>query len=222
MEQAAVRTLVFSSTCAVYGVPDKVPIEESTPTRPVNPYGDSKLAFERALGWYHAAHGFRVASLRYFNAAGASERFGERHEPETHLIPLVLDVAAGKRSHVTIFGDDYPTRDGTCVRDYIHVLDLADAHILALNFLAQEAPRNVFYNLGCGGEGHSNREVVQCAERVTGKKIPVEIGPRRPGDPPTLVASSEKARRDLGWKPKRERLEAIVESAWRWMGRGRA
>jgi UDP-glucose 4-epimerase len=215
MEQAAVRTLVFSSTCAVYGVPDKVPIEENTPTRPVNPYGDSKLAFERALGWYHAAHAFRVASLRYFNAAGASERFGERHEPETHLIPLVLDVAAGKRSHVTIFGGDYPTRDGTCVRDYIHVLDLADAHILALKFLAQAAPRNVFYNLGCGGEGHSNREVVQCAERVTGKRIPVEIGPRRPGDPPTLVASSEKARRDLGWKPKREQLELIVESAWR-------
>ena len=217
MEQSAVRTIVFSSTCAIYGVPDKVPIDENTPTRPVNPYGDSKLTFEHVLGWYHRAHGFRVAALRYFNAAGASERFGERHEPETHLIPLVLDVAAGRRSHVTIFGDDYPTRDGTCVRDYIHVLDLADAHILALRFLAAEAPRHVFYNLGCGGEGYSNREVVQCVEQVTGKTIRVDIGPRRPGDPPTLVASSEKVRQELGWKPKRERLEVIVESAWRWM-----
>jgi UDP-glucose 4-epimerase len=219
MEQAAVRTIVFSSTCAVYGVPDKVPIEENTPTRPVNPYGDSKLAFERALSWYHAAHGFRVASLRYFNAAGASERFGERHEPETHLIPLVLDVAAGTRRQITLFGDDYPTRDGTCVRDYIHVLDLADAHILALRFLAQGTPRNVFYNLGCGGEGHSNLEVVRCAERVTGKKIAVEFGPRRPGDPPTLVASSEKVRQELGWAPKREKLDSIMESAWKWMTR---
>jgi UDP-glucose 4-epimerase len=217
MQQAAVRVIVFSSTCAVYGVPDHVPIDEATPTRPVNPYGDSKLAFERILGWYHDAHSFRVASLRYFNAAGASERFGERHEPETHLIPLVLDVAAGERDHVTIFGDDYPTRDGTCVRDYIHVLDLADAHILALTLLEQGEPRNVFYNLGCGGAGHSNREVVQCAEAVTGKKIALEIGPRRPGDPPTLVASSAKARKELGWKPKREKLETIVESAWRWM-----
>jgi UDP-glucose 4-epimerase len=215
MEQSAVRTVVFSSTCAVYGVPESVPIVETSPTRPVNPYGDSKLAFEHALGWYHAAHGFRVASLRYFNAAGASERFGERHEPETHLIPLVLDVAAGERSHVTLFGDDYPTRDGTCVRDYIHVMDLADAHILALNALAQATPRNLVYNLGCGGNGYSNREVVQCVERITGKDLPVRVGPCRAGDPPTLVASSEKARKELGWKPKRERLETIVESAWK-------
>jgi UDP-glucose 4-epimerase len=215
MEQSAVRTVVFSSTCAVYGVPENVPILETTPTRPVNPYGDSKLAFEHALGWYHAAHGFRVASLRYFNAAGASERFGERHQPETHLIPLVLEVAAGERTHVTLFGDDYPTRDGTCVRDYIHVMDLADAHILSLNTLAQGAPRNLCYNLGCGGKGYSNREVVQCVERITGKHVPVQTGPRRAGDPPTLVASSEKARKDLGWMPKRERLETIVESAWK-------
>jgi UDP-glucose 4-epimerase len=215
MEQSAVRTVVFSSTCAVYGVPENVPIVETTPTRPVNPYGDSKLAFERALGWYHAAHGFRVASLRYFNAAGASQRFGERHQPETHLIPLVLDVAAGERSHVTLFGDDYPTRDGTCVRDYIHVMDLADAHILSLNALAEGAPRNLCYNLGCGGEGYSNREVVQCVERITGKDVAVQMGPRRAGDPPTLVASSEKARNELGWTPKRERLETIVESAWK-------
>ena len=221
MEQAGVRLIVFSSTCAIYGVPEKVPIDEMTPARPVNPYGESKLVFERALGWYHAAHSFRVASLRYFNAAGASERYGERHEPETHLIPLVLDVAAGRRSHVTIFGDDYPTRDGTCVRDYIHVLDLADAHILALKFLEQGTPHNIFYNLGCGGEGYSNREVVQCVERITGKKIRVEIGPRRPGDPPTLVASSGKVRRELGWKPSREKLETIVESAWKWMKNGK-
>ena len=214
MQQAAVRTIVFSSTCAIYGVPEKIPIEESTPARPVNPYGESKLTFERALGWYHSAHDFRVASLRYFNAAGASARFGERHEPETHLIPLVMDVAAGRREKITIFGDDYPTRDGTCVRDYIHVLDLADAHIQALTFLSSEPPRNVFYNLGCGGKGYSNREVVECVERVTGRKVPVETGPRRPGDPPTLVASSEKVRKELGWKPKRERLETIVESAW--------
>jgi UDP-glucose 4-epimerase len=219
MHQVGIRVIVFSSTCAVYGVPDKVPIEENTPTRPVNPYGESKLVFERALGWYHSAHAFRVVSLRYFNAAGASERFGERHEPETHLIPLVLDVAAGNRDRVTIFGDDYPTRDGTCIRDYIHVLDLADAHILALTFLEQGEARNVFYNLGCGGQGHSNREVVRCAEQVTGKRITVEIGPRRPGDPPVLVASSEKVRKELGWEPKRERLETIVESAWRWMQR---
>ena len=219
MELSAVRTIVFSSTCAIYGVPDTVPIDETTPKRPVNPYGESKLVFEQALGWYHIAHGFRVASLRYFNAAGASERFGERHEPETHLIPLVLDVAAGRRSQVTLFGADYPTRDGTCVRDYIHVMDLADAHILALRVLEEGAPRNLFYNLGCGGKGYSNLEVVQCVERITGTKIPVEMGPRRPGDPPTLVASSEKVRKELGWKPKRERLETIVESAWKWMGR---
>jgi UDP-glucose 4-epimerase len=220
MEQSEVRVIVFSSTCAVYGVPDHVPIEENAPTRPANPYGESKLTFERALGWYHAAHAFRVASLRYFNAAGASERFGERHEPETHLIPLVLDVGAGKRGQVTIFGDDYPTRDGTCVRDYIHVLDLADAHILALKFLEQGEPRNVFYNLGCGGHGHSNREVVQCAEQITGKKIAVRMGPRRPGDPPTLVASSEKVTKELGWTPKRKKLETMMESAWRWMQSG--
>jgi UDP-glucose 4-epimerase len=217
MVDAGVRAIVFSSTCAVYGVPERVPIEETTPTKPVNPYGDSKLAFERALAWFHAAHGFRAASLRYFNAAGASVRSGERHEPETHLIPLVLDVAAGTRDHVTIFGDDYPTRDGTCVRDYIHVLDLADAHILAIDVLKHGEPRNFIYNLGCGGEGHSIRDVIECARSVTGKPIPTLIGPRRPGDPPTLVASSEKARQELGWRPKRQRLDVIVESAWKWM-----
>jgi len=217
MQDTGVRTIVFSSTCAVYGMPEHVPIEETTPMRPVNPYGDSKLAFERALAWFHAAHGFRAASLRYFNAAGASGRCGERHDPETHLIPLVLDVAAGRRERVTIFGDDYPTRDGTCVRDYIHVLDLADAHILAIEALKNGEPRNLAYNLGCGGQGYSIREVIDCATRVTGRSVPTNVGPRRPGDPPVLVASSANVRRELGWSPRRERLEMIVESAWRWM-----
>ena len=217
MRAAGVKSIVFSSTCAVYGEPESLPITEALPTRPVNPYGDTKLAFERALTWFSAAHGFRAVSLRYFNAAGASDRSGERHDPETHLIPIVLDVAAGKRESVTIFGGDYPTRDGTCVRDYIHVLDLANAHTLALDVLRRGEPMAEFYNLGCGGKGYSNREVVDCARRVTGKPIEVAMGPRRPGDPPVLVASSEKAMRDLGWRPKHDQLEAIIESAWKWM-----
>jgi UDP-glucose 4-epimerase len=219
MRGEGVDTIVFSSTCAVYGLPAEVPIDESTAKNPINPYGESKLAFERALAWFHAAYGLRAISLRYFNAAGAGARSGERHEPETHLIPLVLDVAAGKRREVTIHGGDYPTRDGTCVRDYIHVLDLADAHLLALDALRRGEPRNDVYNLGCGGEGHTIREVVECARSVTGREIPATTGPRRPGDPPVLVASSEKARRDLGWAPKRERLETIVGDAWRWLTR---
>ena len=216
MRDAGVTPIVFSSTCAVYGVPERTPLDERMPTRPINPYGESKLACERALDWFHRAHGLKVVSLRYFNAAGAGPRSGERHEPETHLIPIVLDVAAGERPHVTIFGDDYPTRDGTCVRDYIHVLDLAEAHLLALEFLRRGEPRMEIYNLGCGGEGHTIREVVRCAEKVTGKRIATVTGPRRPGDPPVLVASSYKARRELGWKPTRERLDVIVESAWKW------
>jgi UDP-glucose 4-epimerase len=220
MRDSGVRAIVFSSTCAVYGIPDQLPIVETTPTKPVNPYGDSKLAFERALWWFHRAHGFKVTALRYFNAAGASVRCGERHEPESHLIPLVLDVAAGKRPHITIFGNDYPTRDGTCVRDYIHVLDLADAHILALDKLQREAPQILIYNLGCGGDGYTNQEVVDCARRVTGKEIATNIGPRRPGDPPVLVASAEKIRAGLGWRPQREQLDVIVQSAWAWMNLG--
>jgi UDP-glucose 4-epimerase len=219
MRDAGVKPIVFSSTCAVYGVPERTPLDEDLPTRPINPYGESKLAFERALDWFHRAHGLKVVALRYFNAAGAGARSGERHEPETHLIPIVLDVAAGERAGVTIFGDDYPTRDGTCVRDYIHVLDLADAHLLALDFLERNAPRMERYNLGCGGEGHTIREVVSCVETVTGKKIPTAIGPRRDGDPPVLVAASDKARRELGWKPARERLDAIVSDAWRFRSR---
>jgi UDP-glucose 4-epimerase len=188
-------------------------------TRPINPYGESKLAFERALEWFHRAHGLSVAALRYFNAAGAGERSGERHQPETHLIPIVLEAAAGERPNVTIFGDDYDTRDGTCVRDYIHVLDLADAHLLALDVLRRNGPRMEIYNLGCGGEGHTIREVVDCVEDVTGKRVTRVMGARRSGDPPVLVASSEKARRELGWKPTRERLDVIVESAWTWKRR---
>ena len=219
MRDAGVKPIVFSSTCAVYGVPERTPLDESLPTRPINPYGESKLAFERALDWFHRAHGLKVVALRYFNAAGAGSRSGERHEPETHLIPIVLDVAAGQRPHVTIFGDDYPTRDGTCVRDYIHVLDLADAHLLALTFLRQDTPRMEIYNLGCGGDGYTIREVIGCVERVTGRQIATVTGPRRDGDPPVLVAASDKARRELGWKPTRERLEAIVSDAWRFRSR---
>jgi UDP-glucose 4-epimerase len=219
MCDAGVKPIVFSSTCAVYGLPERTPLDERMPTRPINPYGESKLAFERALDWFHRAHGLKVVALRYFNAAGAGARSGERHEPETHLIPLVLEAVAGA-GPVTIFGDDYPTRDGTCVRDYIHVLDLADAHLLALDILRRNEPRMEIYNLGCGGDGHTNREVVSCVEKVTGKRIAIVAGPRRPGDPPVLVASSDKARRELGWKPTRERLEVIVESAWKWRTAG--
>jgi UDP-glucose 4-epimerase len=218
MRDAGVKPIVFSSTCAVYGVPERTPLDEGMPTRPINPYGESKLAFERALAWFHRAHGLKVVALRYFNAAGAGERSGERHEPETHLIPLVLDAAASGRA-VTIFGDDYPTRDGTCVRDYIHVLDLADAHLRALDFLNRHEPRMEIYNLGCGGDGHTIREVINCAETVTGKRIATAIGPRRPGDPPVLVASSEKARRDLGWAPTREQLKVIIGDAWKFVTR---
>ena len=216
MHGAGVRTIVFSSTCAVYGVPDRTPLDEAMPTRPINPYGESKLAFERALRWFHTAHGLNVVSLRYFNAAGAGKRAGERHEPETHLIPLVLDAAAGARPNIVIYGEDYPTRDGTCVRDYIHVLDLADAHLLAIDLLHGSGPRMEIYNLGCGGGGHTIREVIACVEKVTGKRVPTVSGPRRAGDPPVLVASSGKARRELGWKPSRDRLDVIIESAWKW------
>lgn len=215
MRDAGVKPIVFSSTCAVYGVPGDTPLDEEMPTSPINPYGESKLAFERALDWFHRAHDLKAVALRYFNAAGAGARSGERHEPETHLIPIVLDAAAGRRQSVTIFGDDYPTRDGTCVRDYIHVLDLADAHLLALDRLGRGGSRMEVYNLGCGGDGHTIREVIECAEKVTGRRIATVAGQRRPGDPPVLVASSGKARRELGWKPAREQLEVIIGDAWR-------
>jgi UDP-glucose 4-epimerase len=216
MRAAGVGRLVFSSTAAVYGEPAKQPIEEEDPTAPTNPYGESKLAFERALAWYGGAYGLRSVALRYFNAAGASARAGERHDPETHVIPIVLQTAAGRRPSVTIHGDDYPTRDGTCLRDYVHVLDLAEAHALALDALAGGAP-SVAYNLGCGGDGFTVREVVDSAARVTGHAIAVRVGPRRPGDPATLVAASTRIRRELGWRPRHPALEDIIRSAWTWM-----
>lgn len=214
MRDCKVSRIVFSSTAAVYGEPEKQPVEEDDPTDPTNPYGETKLAFERALRWHEAAYGIRYASLRYFNAAGASSQFGEAHEPETHLIPIICQAAIGKRSHVQIYGEDYPTRDGTCVRDYIHVVDLARAHILALNVLDK---RSAIYNLGCGGEGYSVREVIEAAGEVTGLEIPVEVGPRRAGDPAMLIASSEKIRRELDWRPQMQDLRAMIESTWNWM-----
>ena len=216
MRYCDVASIVFSSTAAVYGEPERQPIEETDATRPSNPYGETKLAFERALHWYARAYGLRYTSLRYFNAAGATAVNGERHDPETHLIPLVLDVAAGRRSEVTIFGDDYPTRDGTCVRDYIHVQDLARAHVLALESMTSSRRTNGVYNLG-GGGGHTVREVIDTARRVTGAEITVRSGPRRPGDPAVLVASSARATRELNWHPARQDLVEIIDSAWRWM-----
>lgn len=219
MQDCGVRDLILSSTVSVYGERQKQPIEEEDPTLPVNPYGDTKLAFERALHWYSAAYGTRYVSLRYFNAAGATERNGERHNPETHLIPLVLQTAAGQRSEITIFGDDYQTKDGTCLRDYIHVIDLARAHILAMNAISRGSIVSRIYNLGCGGDGSSVRDVIEVARRVTGKEIPVRVGARRAGDPVSLVASSERIGRELGWRPKFRDLGEIIESAWKWMQR---
>jgi len=214
MHDCGVRKLVFSSTAATYGEPEKQPIEETDPTNPTNPYGETKLAFERALSWHERAYGIRYASLRYFNAAGASERFGEAHTTETHLIPLVLQAAAGMRPDIQIYGADYPTRDGTCVRDYVHVVDLARAHILALGNLNE---RSAIYNLGCGGEGYSVQEVIETARQVTGREITTRIVPRRAGDPGVLIASSEKIKRELGWQPGFQDLRVIVESAWDWL-----
>jgi UDP-glucose-4-epimerase GalE len=210
-----VGRFVFSSTCATYGVPQRVPITEDEPQRPINPYGAGKLAVERALADYAPAYGLGYAALRYFNAAGASPdgSIGEDHDPETHLIPLVLDVALGRRPHLEVFGTDYPTPDGTCVRDYIHVDDLAEAHLLALEAL--RPGQGLHYNLGIG-RGYSVREVVRTAEEVTGKPVAVKEGPRRPGDPSVLVASPEKVQRELGWRPRYTELRPILETAWNW------
>jgi UDP-glucose-4-epimerase GalE len=210
-----VKRFVFSSTAATYGVPDTMPITEDTPQLPINPYGHTKLAVERALGDYAAAYGLGYAALRYFNAAGAAAdgTIGEDHHPETHLIPLVLQVALGQRPHIEVFGNDYPTPDGTCVRDYVHVDDLAEAHRLALE--KAEDGKGLCLNLGVG-RGYSIREVIKTAEQVTGKSITVKDGPRRPGDPPSLVASADKARQVLGWTPRYPKLRPIVETAWRW------
>ena len=213
MLATGVQHLVFSSTAAVYGEPGVIPIREDAPLQPTNPYGESKLLVEKILAWMYRVHGFRCASLRYFNVAGAVAGRGEAHEPETHLIPLVLDVALGRRDKIKIYGDDYPTSDGTCIRDYIHVEDLAQAHLLAFEALAANAP--LIYNLG-NGSGFSVREVIESARRVTGHPIPVEICPRRPGDPAVLIASSEKISRELGWRPRHTNLDSIVASAWGW------
>ena len=209
-----VKRLVFSSTAAVYGEPEAQPIEEIATTNPTNPYGETKLAFEHAMKWFDRAYGLRYASLRYFNAAGATVNCGEDHDPESHIIPITLQAAAGKRSHVEIYGDDYPTPDGTCIRDYIHVIDLARAHIQALAALSEGSR---IYNLGCGGAGYSVKEVIDTAQRVTGREIPTNVGSRRAGDPAILVASSDRIKSELGWQPQFQDLELIIDSAWRWM-----
>jgi len=210
MIATSVNQFVFSSTCAIFGPPERVPIDETLPQRPINPYGESKLAFEKILRWYGEIHGLRFVALRYFNAAGASEKFGEEHRVETHLIPNVLKVALGQKAQVEIYGTDYDTPDGTCIRDYIHILDLARAHILAL-----KAPASAFYNLGTGG-GTSVREVIESCRKITGHKIPVVEKQRRSGDPARLIAASEKIQRELGWQPKFQRIDAIIGSAWKW------
>jgi UDP-glucose 4-epimerase len=213
MLAAGVRRLVFSSTAAVYGQPERTPIEEDAPLRPTNPYGESKLLVEQMLAWLHRIHGFRYASLRYFNVAGAIAGRGEAHEPESHLVPLILDVALGRRQCIRIYGTDYPTPDGTCIRDYIHVRDLAEAHLLALTALEQRD--RMIYNLG-NGQGFSVRQVIEAARRVTGHPIPVEECPPRPGDPAILVASSQKISRELGWHPRCTGLDEIIADAWQW------
>jgi len=207
------KRLVFSSTAACYGEPETTPIAEDAKLAPTNAYGESKLMVEEMLRWFNRIHGLRYASLRYFNVAGAMEGYGEAHEPESHLIPLVLDVALGRKKSIQVFGEDYPTRDGTCIRDYIHVRDLADAHLLALAALKTQS--RLIYNLG-NGQGFTVREVIESARRVTGKAIAVEARARRAGDPAVLVAGSEKIKRELGWKPRFAELDTIVASAWAW------
>ncbi len=208
--QAGVQKFVFSSTCAIFGIPKTVPITEDAPREPVNPYGESKLMFERILHWYEKQHGLQYVCLRYFNAAGATAYFGEHHWQETHLIPNVLKVALGQKPTVEIYGTDYPTPDGTCIRDYVHIVDLAQAHMLALKH-----PTSDVFNLG-SGDGYSVKQVVDTARRVTGNPIPAVEKPRRPGDPPKLVGDSKKIRRVLGWQPRYDSLEAIIQSAWDW------
>ena len=215
MRGAGVRKLVFSSTTATYGEPEKIPIAETTPQQPINPYGFSKLVVERMLADYAAAYGLAFVALRYFNAAGAAPEgdIGEDHTPESHLIPIVLQVALGQRNSISIFGNDYPTPDGTCIRDYIHVDDLADAHLKALDHM--ESGQGLRLNLGTG-RGHSNLEVVEACRRVTGHAIPAIFGPRRAGDPPALVADASLARKVLDWQPRYMTIESIIETAWRW------
>lgn len=216
MNDYGVKKIVFSSTAATYGEPENVPILETDRTLPTNAYGETKLAMEKMMHWFDTAHGIKYVSLRYFNAAGAHEsgRIGEDHSPETHLVPIILQVALGKRAHISIFGDDYATPDGTCIRDYIHVTDLADAHILAVEKLRAGGDSSV-YNLG-NGKGFSVKEVIDIAREVTGHAIPAVVEARRAGDPAVLVASSERGRTELGWQPKRDSLKQIIASAWAW------
>ncbi|MBQ4336940.1 MAG: UDP-glucose 4-epimerase GalE [Lentisphaeria bacterium] len=208
--EGKVRSFVFSSTAATFGQPESSPIREHDRQIPINPYGESKLCFEKVLKWYHQIHGLQYAALRYFNAAGATGKYGEDHRPESHLIPIILQVAQGKREKIMVYGNDYDTPDGSCIRDYIHILDLAQAHELAMS-----APESGHYNLGTGN-GLSVMEIIEAARKVTGHPIPCEIAPRRPGDPARLVACSDRARQMLGWKPRFESAEAIIESAWKW------
>ncbi|WP_056989391.1 UDP-glucose 4-epimerase GalE [Lacticaseibacillus camelliae] len=216
MHQFGINKIVFSSTAATYGEPKSIPIKETDPQVPTNPYGESKLAMEKIMHWSDVAYGIKFVALRYFNVAGAMPdgSIGEDHHPETHLIPIILQVAAGTRTGLQIFGDDYPTKDGTNVRDYVHVVDLADAHILALKYLREEHDSNAF-NLG-SATGFSNLEILNAARKVTGKEIPATIGPRRAGDPSTLIAASDKAREILGWKPQYDDVEKVIETAWNW------
>lgn len=215
MVKAGVDKIVFSSTAAVYGEPDETPLKEFHTTKPLNPYGETKLAMERMMQWCSQVHGVRFVSLRYFNVGGAHTEgaIGEAHDPETHLIPLILQVPLGRRESLSIFGDDYPTRDGTCVRDYIHIEDLVEAHILALKKLTAGHPGGI-YNLGTG-EGYTVLEMLNAARKITGHSIPAVVSPRRAGDPAVLVASPDKAMADLGWKPQHTSIEAIIASAWR-------
>ncbi|EEX28063.1 UDP-glucose 4-epimerase GalE [Lactobacillus jensenii] len=216
MKQFGIKRIVFSSTAATYGEPKQIPIKETDPQIPTNAYGESKLAMEKIMHWADLADGLKFIALRYFNVAGAmpDASIGEDHSPETHLIPIILQVAAGKRLNLQIFGNDYPTKDGTNVRDYVHVLDLADAHVLALKYL-EAGNSSTAFNLG-SATGFSNMEILQAARKVTDKEIPASIGPRRSGDPSTLIASSEKAKKILGWKPKFDNIEKIIETAWKW------
>ncbi len=216
MNEFDIKNIVFSSTAATYGIPEKMPIMESDPQDPINPYGESKLMMEKIMRWADEAYGTKFVALRYFNVAGAKPdgSIGEDHGPETHLIPIVLQVAQGKRDKLQIFGDDYNTPDGTNVRDYVHPFDLADAHILAVDHLRKGNESNAF-NLG-SSTGFSNLEIVEAARKVTGKEIPAEIAPRRGGDPDSLIASSDKAREFLGWKPQFDNIERIIETAWAW------
>ncbi|MBS4200421.1 UDP-glucose 4-epimerase GalE [Bacillus sp. FJAT-49732] len=216
MNKYNVKNIVFSSTAAVYGEPEEIPIVESAITNPTNPYGETKLAIEKMLKWCEPAYGIRYVVLRYFNVAGAHTNgiIGEDHTPETHLIPIILEAALGKRDEIAIFGEDYDTPDGTCIRDYIHVMDLVNAHILAIEKLRKTGESGT-YNLG-NGNGFSVKEVIETARKVTGKEIPEKVAPRRAGDPAKLVASSEKAKKELGWKPQHDSLESMIESAWKW------